>query len=303
MTSPDPSPLPHLLEPQPAVLDSRGTTARSETLGSSKLAWSGSDQRPAAAVARALAAIRAEGEKLRSLADLAEIANYSPFHFARLFRLATGLPPARFQSAVRLDRAKTLLLTTELSVTEVCFEVGFQGLGTFTRRFTAAVGLSPGRFRQLPERYGEQVDRLARLVAAGLLAGSADSHPRGLSGDVIDQAGGQGPCFVGLFPAGISEGRPLAGAVLAGAGRFRFAPLPDGRYHLLACLMPSWTEPLHAPLSHPGLRVGHAAAPVIVRGGRGAEVVVPLRAPLPTDPPLLASLPALLLERAGSAAG
>jgi AraC-like DNA-binding protein len=49
----------------------------------------------------------------------------------------------------RIERAKALLRRGDLSVTEVCFEVGCQSLGTFTTRFTELVGMSPGKYQQL----------------------------------------------------------------------------------------------------------------------------------------------------------
>src|ERR1700760_4201675 len=76
-----------------------------------------------------------------SLSDMADIACLSPYHFNRVFHQVTGLPPTKFLYALRLSTAKRLLLTTSLSVTDVCFEVGYNSLGTFTTRFTQLVGL------------------------------------------------------------------------------------------------------------------------------------------------------------------
>lgn len=78
---------------------------------------------------------------------MAEIAHLSPYLFTRAFRQFTGIPPGEFLATLRLERAKQLLLTTDLSVAEICFEVGYNSLGTFTTRFTRLVGLSPGRVR------------------------------------------------------------------------------------------------------------------------------------------------------------
>ena len=87
-----------------------------------------------------------------SLRDISRVAYISTFHFNRVFHQITGLPPAKFISAMRLDEAKRLLLTTQLSVTDICYEVGYNSLGTFTRRFTELVGLGPRQFRRLAER-------------------------------------------------------------------------------------------------------------------------------------------------------
>src|SRR4026209_2039580 len=71
-----------------------------------------------------------------SLHDMSRVAYLSAFHFNRVFHEITGLPPAKFIAAMRLDEAKRLLLNTHLSITDICYDVGYNSLGTFTRRFT-----------------------------------------------------------------------------------------------------------------------------------------------------------------------
>ncbi len=87
-----------------------------------------------------------------SLRDMSRVAYISTFHFNRVFHQVTGLPPAKFISAMRLDEAKRLLLNTHMSITDICFEVGYNSLSTFTRLFTQRVGLGPREFRYLAER-------------------------------------------------------------------------------------------------------------------------------------------------------
>lgn len=252
------------------------------------------------AVGRALAAMRAEGEERLPLAALAEIAGFSPFHFSRLFREATGLPPGRFQVALRLERAKRLLLTTDLSVTEVCFAVGYDGLGTFTTRFTELVGVSPGRLRRLPAEVDAVLGRLAAREPADAPAGA----PQGTIVGRVEAAAPTGPVFVGLFPAGIAAGRPIAGADLPRPGPFRLDGVPDGRYHLLAAALPTPSDPLALVLPGDGLRVGHAPGPVRVREGRvEGTTTFGLRPPLPTEPPLLVALATALLGTSGPGRG
>src|ERR1043166_2566527 len=74
-----------------------------------------------------------------SLHDMSRVAYLSAFHFNRVFHQITGLPPAKFIQAMRLDEAKRLLLNTQLSITDISFEVGYNSLSTFTRRFTQRV--------------------------------------------------------------------------------------------------------------------------------------------------------------------
>jgi len=83
-----------------------------------------------------------------SLDDLASAACLRPFHFNRVFRRLIGIPPGEFLSALRLQAARQLLLATSLSVTEICFEVGYSSIGSFTSRFTYMVGLPPRLLHQ-----------------------------------------------------------------------------------------------------------------------------------------------------------
>ena len=78
---------------------------------------------------------------------LARIAHVSEAHFIRTFRATFGETPHRYLQRRRVERAMFLLRATDRSVTEVCFDVGFGSLGTFSRTFTAIVGQSPSAYR------------------------------------------------------------------------------------------------------------------------------------------------------------
>jgi AraC-like DNA-binding protein len=81
------------------------------------------------------------------LETLAREAGYSRYHFARAFAAAYGEPPRGYLTRRRIERAKTLLRTANLSVTEICFLVGFSSLGSFSSRFLELVGRSPSEYR------------------------------------------------------------------------------------------------------------------------------------------------------------
>ena len=81
------------------------------------------------------------------IATLARIAYVSEAHFIRTFRATFGETPHRYLQRRRLERAMFLLRTTDHSVTEICFAVGFASLGTFSRTFRAVVGASPSAYR------------------------------------------------------------------------------------------------------------------------------------------------------------
>ena len=78
---------------------------------------------------------------------LARIAHVSDAHFIRTFRATFGETPHRYLQRRRIERAMFLLRTTDRSVTDVCFDVGFGSLGTFSRTFRDVVGRSPTEYR------------------------------------------------------------------------------------------------------------------------------------------------------------
>src|SRR5499427_8878951 len=78
---------------------------------------------------------------------LARIAEVSEAHFIRTFRDTFGETPHRYLQRRRVERAMFLLRETDRSVTDICLDVGFTSLGTFSRTFSEIVGLSPRDYR------------------------------------------------------------------------------------------------------------------------------------------------------------
>jgi AraC-like DNA-binding protein len=78
---------------------------------------------------------------------LASVSGVSEAHFARSFKQAFGIPPHRYLLTRRIERAKALLRDTDLSVTDVAFQTGWNSLGTFGRIFRDITGESPGEVR------------------------------------------------------------------------------------------------------------------------------------------------------------
>src|ERR1700734_2950524 len=78
---------------------------------------------------------------------LARGVNMSAGHLSRQFKTAYGESPYAYLMTRRIERAMTLLRRGDLSVTDVCFEVGCSSLGTFSTRFTELVGVSPSVYR------------------------------------------------------------------------------------------------------------------------------------------------------------
>lgn len=83
-----------------------------------------------------------------SISDAAREANVSPYHFIRAFKLAFGQTPNEFRTQVRIDRAKALLIVSNHSITDLCMELGYSSVGSFSTLFTKHTGLSPSGYRR-----------------------------------------------------------------------------------------------------------------------------------------------------------
>lgn len=233
------------------------------------------------------------GEPL-SLGAIARAGAASPYHFDRIFREVTGMPPFRFLSALRMDAARRLLLTTRFSATSICFEVGYSSVGSFTSQFAASVGMPPRRLRCFAEagtaaaslgRAGE-IDRPPpELDGAGAVAGTVRA-PEGFAGAI----------FVGVFASPLPSGRPEACVLLHEPGPFHAGPLAGGAYHVFAAGVPLPATPGAGLLPDDALRA--AAGPLQVPDDAAtAGVELELRPRRAIDPPILVSLPVLLSER------
>ena len=100
------------------------------------------------AVQRAIDAMHKHMGEQITVHDLARTAKFSRFHFTRVFRQVTGVPPGRFLSELRLERAKQLLTSTSLNVIDISVQVGYSSVGTFSARFNRTVGMSPTSYRR-----------------------------------------------------------------------------------------------------------------------------------------------------------
>jgi len=78
---------------------------------------------------------------------LARVSGVSEAHFARSFKQAFGVPPHRYLLTRRIERATALLRDTDLSITEIAFDTGWESLGTFGRTFRDVTGESPSTIR------------------------------------------------------------------------------------------------------------------------------------------------------------
>ncbi|MEV5606269.1 AraC family transcriptional regulator [Streptomyces sp. NPDC052299] len=229
--------------------------------------------------------------------DMARTAMFSKFHFTRIFAEVTGTSPRRFLSALRLQRAKHFLLSTELGVAEISNKVGYSSVGTFSSRFKLCVGVSPSRFREL----GGDGSELYTAPATDSVLGERIA----LRGRIVlpgDRA--LGPVFVGLFPSSIPQGRPAQFLVMDGPGPFELTDVPAGTWHVLAHSAPygSLADPMVQAGGAPDtLSVGRHG-PITAQAGvllMPADIV--LRPSDALDPPVLLAVPNSAAGRAFAA--
>ena len=91
---------------------------------------------------------RADRTERRSLSSLARESRLSPFHFSRAFKQSFGIPPHRYLTSRRIERAKALLAERTLSVTEIGLGVGFSETSSFTAAFRKLTGETPTEYRR-----------------------------------------------------------------------------------------------------------------------------------------------------------
>jgi AraC-like DNA-binding protein len=241
-------------------------------------------------VERVICYIREHVQESLSLDDLADIACLSPYYFNRIFHGLIGIPPGEFLAALRLNAAKRLLLTTSLSVTDICFEVGYSGLGSFTTRFSQQVGVSPRLLRNLAQEHlvFSQIElELAEMTQP------APPCMNSLTGHIFLPLPFNGLIFAGLFPKPIPQGHPVRCTMLTAPGAYHIDLIPPGRYYLMVAAFPLSDNPQTYLLPDASLLVGSYGPLTICQNAIPQPVNLLLRSLRPTDPPILSALPYL----------
>ncbi|MGX1881821.1 helix-turn-helix domain-containing protein [Streptomyces sp. NPDC055287] len=176
-------------------------------------------------IERVVQGIRERYEEPLSLNDLGEIARLTPYHMARVFREETGLPPARFLTAVRLEEAKRRLLCTNESIADISIRVGYCSIGAFTTRFSKTFGVPPGQYRRLATLGPDAVQ----------FAGGNDDEPFSygtILGRIRRRDGmAHAPAFVAAFHATAATDRPARCCrVERSSDVWTIAHVPAGRW-------------------------------------------------------------------------
>ncbi|OKI62378.1 helix-turn-helix domain-containing protein [Micromonospora sp. CB01531] len=234
------------------------------------------------AVLRAINAMQERlGEQL-TVDDMARAAMFSKFHFTRMFQRVTGVSPGRFLSALRLQRAKELLVSTRMKVADISVSVGYNSVGTFSSRFSRSVGMSPTIYRR---RSGYATEIRAGADGSGF--GNA-----ALSCDVRLACPDENALiFVGLFADRLPEGHPVRCGVLRHANRIVFDNPPPGSWYLLAQSVSVDRGPARLGRDRADRPVAVATAgPITIRPDTLVSIELVLRPARALDPPVLLAL-------------
>jgi len=231
-----------------------------------------------------------------TLEKLARHAGYSPYHFAHLFKAHMGLPPLYFIAALRLQRAKHLLLHTDFTIRDIALEVGQQSLGTFTTRFRERVGVTPAVFRRSAPHAIDPLPALQKLAhptsdnPSGLSQPAASPHCT-IGGTIGTSVPFEGVALVGLFPRPIPEGIPQYGTLVSPPATFCLSGVKPGTYYLMATAV-AWNMSSEGILlTQKTLRTRYHS-PIQVHPRRSFyPLEVTLYPPRLDDPPILISLP------------
>ncbi|MBR7831984.1 helix-turn-helix transcriptional regulator [Actinospica durhamensis] len=223
-----------------------------------------------------------------SLADLAAAANLSRFYFARVFRASTGTSPGRFLAAIRLSRAKQLLLESSLSITAISYRIGYNSVGTFTSRFTASVGMSPTRYRWRSRSHAG----IGPLTAAAPPQGAGRRRNRVVGTVCLPPCETPVRVYVAAFDGAVAEGLPSSCDILDGERtQFELSALPDGEWFIRAAAVG-----LRGPVAGPWRRQPLFVDGQQIAAGPDARVIQLALDLHPTgvlDLPILTALPEL----------
>ncbi len=257
-------------------------------------------------VRRATEIIKLRYSEPITLNEIAAEVFVSPYHFSRIFSRDVGLTPGRYLTAVRLFAAKRLLLTTELTVSDIVCSVGYNSVGTFTSRFTRLVGMSPTQYRDpdvsrlfvAASHDFFRMPDLEEMVAASRYRLLPERYTTTLRGVIeAPAAAGVTDTVICVFSEAAPQRSPVVFQPLALSGRreFEVSGVPIGSYHILAMAAP---------------RRGRAYMPMLtattrrhvtIGPGLDTGVVLSLRPFEVTNPPVavtLAEAPVLVGARA-----
>ncbi|WP_406415577.1 helix-turn-helix transcriptional regulator [Streptomyces sp. NBC_00842] len=224
-----------------------------------------------------------------TLDDLAQSVMVSKYHFLRVFSRVTGVTPGRFLSAVRLQEAKRLLLSTSLNVADVSARVGYSSTGSFTRRFTESVGLSPTQYRKLSLGACSETREptLSEAASAASVPVPVARSTGSVTGVLRTTGAELSNAYVGAFDGAILQGIPASWSNASAPGHFTLARIPTGTWYIHAVAQgrhPDSATDLDLTL------LMATVGPVQVEGDTGRPLNITLSPMDWTRPPILSAL-------------
>jgi AraC-like DNA-binding protein len=237
------------------------------------------------AVGRVIETMRENIGETLTIDDMARTVMFSKFHFSRFFQRVTGVSPGRFLSAMRLQEAKRLLISTSLTVTDVSHRVGYTSVGTFSSRFTRSVGVSPTTYRQLGGFTPPLTTDESRSSA----------EPRGATvrGEIRSaRADHLGLIFAGLFADPIPRGQPVRTTVLHRTGPYQLTNVPHGTWYLIAhSVAAGLEEALSEPIAGDRTLCFGSTGPIRIRPDTSVHPADVRLQPMESlDPPVIQAL-------------
>jgi len=126
-------------------------------------------------------------EEPLSISAVARASGLTRFHFIRVFKALFGETPHQYRLQAQIEKAKHLLILTDLSITDVCMAVGFSSLGSFSTLFRRRVGLSPSEFQRRHRPASVRQRQLPASLIPGclsLMAGISEKEQFSIRHDV-----------------------------------------------------------------------------------------------------------------------
>jgi AraC family transcriptional regulator len=180
-----------------------------------------------------------------------------------------------------------------MNVTDICYEVGYNSLGTFTRRFTELVGVSPTRLRSMSRCYDCDAIKLIQESLTPARPGFA----LGVAGSISAPPEFRGQILVGVFRHPVPQRAPVACTILSQSGPFKLRPIPDGRYFISALALTAPSDPAAILEYEPAWRT-RSHQLTISNQIAGGTSDLRFRRSTVFDPPILMALPLLLTQMA-----
>ncbi len=263
-------------QPQERVLPSSGST----------------DHLPA--IARVTRHLNAQLSKRHTLEELAALAGCSIWHFDRIFHKVTHLSPMAYLSAARMEAAKRLLVISDALIIDICYEVGYTSLGSFGKRFTKMIGLSPRRVRTLARNF--DADAFRAMFREAIPAPPPENPVKVTITSAEDDNDDNYLVFAGLFNSEVPTLQPVACAIHQGMGPLNIAAPPAGRYRGFAVAIPADGDAEDMILQDLTLR-GAGEEIVVANDQPLPQMEIAVRTPNSLSAPLLPIMPLMLQQR------